>query len=163
MKEIIDKISSYNLFNYLLPGILFVIFAERFTSYSLVQENLIIGAFLYYFIGLIISRVGSLVIEPFLKNVSLLKFSKYSDFISASRKDPKIEILSRENNMYRTIVSMLVLLFLLRGCNIIEVSYPSIGQYSPYVLGLLLLILFIYAYRKQTEYITKRVNASSKQ
>ena len=26
MKEIIDKISSYNLFNYLFPGIIFVIF-----------------------------------------------------------------------------------------------------------------------------------------
>ena len=39
MKEIIDKISSYNLFNYLFPGIIFVIILREITKYDLVQEN----------------------------------------------------------------------------------------------------------------------------
>jgi len=52
MKEILDKISSYNFFNYLLPGILFVVITEEFTSYSFIQENLVLGVFIYYFIGL---------------------------------------------------------------------------------------------------------------
>ncbi|MCQ9208569.1 MAG: hypothetical protein NG712_04240, partial [Omnitrophica bacterium] len=67
MKELVQKLSSYNLFNYLFPGIVFVIILKEMTSYSLLQENFITGAFVYYFIGLVVSRFGSLVVEPLLK------------------------------------------------------------------------------------------------
>lgn len=70
MKDLLDKISSYNLFNYLFPGILFAVISKEFTSYSLLQDNLIVGAFIYYFIGLVVSRFGSLVIEPASKKPS---------------------------------------------------------------------------------------------
>ena len=63
MKEIIDKLSSYNIFNYLLPGVLFVAIAKNFTEYNLILDNDFIGAFFYYFIGMVISRFGSLIIE----------------------------------------------------------------------------------------------------
>ena len=80
MKEFIDKISSYNIFNYLLPGILFVGLGKEITSFSLVQSNLLIGLFLYYFIGLIISRLGSLTLEPLLKWIKFVKFAPYEDY-----------------------------------------------------------------------------------
>ena len=67
MKEIINKLSSYNLFNYLLPGTVFVALTEAFTSFPFAQDDLLIALFLYYFIGLIISRIGSLFVEPFLR------------------------------------------------------------------------------------------------
>ena len=50
MEEILEKISSYNLFNYLLPGILFAVISKEITTYSFLHENIIIGLFLYYFI-----------------------------------------------------------------------------------------------------------------
>ncbi|NTW33389.1 MAG: hypothetical protein HGB12_12330, partial [Bacteroidetes bacterium] len=111
MKELLDKISSYNLFNYLLPGILFVYFSKQFTDYNFIQDNDFIGAFLYYFIGMVISRFGSLFIDPTLKKISFLKFSDYKSFVSASKKDDKIELFSEVNNTYRTITAMFVILF----------------------------------------------------
>ena len=60
IKEILEKISSYNIFNYLFPGILFVFIANALIGYNLIQENILIGVFLYYFIGMAISRVGSI-------------------------------------------------------------------------------------------------------
>jgi hypothetical protein len=57
MKELLDKISSYNLFNYLLPGVLFATLAEYLTSYHLVQDDLVVGAFVYYFMGLVVMAV----------------------------------------------------------------------------------------------------------
>ena len=110
MKDLLDKLSSYNLFNYLLPGVLFVALIDKFTSLHLIQENVLIGAFVYYFIGSIISRIGSIFIEPFLKRVKFVTFSQYSDFVTASKEDPKIEILSEQNNMYRTFCAMLLLI-----------------------------------------------------
>lgn len=161
MKEILDKISSYNLFNYLLPGILFVTIANKFTSYSFIESNLIVAGFVYYFIGLIISRFGSLIIEPALKKISFLKFADYKKFISASKKDPKTDLLSESNNMYRTISSMLILLFILKLYELIELKFQMLKNWNSYILIGLLLITFLYSYRKQTEYITKRIKANS--
>lgn len=162
MKEVLDKISSYNLFNYLLPGILFIFIADNLTSYSFWQENLIIGAFLAYFVGLVISRFGSLIVEPILKKVSFLKFSDYEAFISTSKKDPKIELLSESNNMYRTISAMLILVVLVKISELIELKYPILKNLNPYLLIALLLIMFLYSYKKQTEYITKRIKANNR-
>ena len=157
MKDVIEKISSYNLFNYLLPGVLFVVIADKFTSYSFKQENIIIGAFIYYFTGLVISRFGSLAIEPMLKKIKFLKFTGYSNFVIALEKDSKIDMFSEVNNMYRTFCSMFVLLIILMICNYIgnKIAIPNIWQ--AYILIMLLLIMFLYSYRKQTKYIKKRV------
>jgi hypothetical protein len=157
MKEIFEKITSYNLFNYLLPGVLFVVILSKFTSYSFIQDNLITGAFVYYFIGLIISRFGSLVIEPILKKISFLKFAKYEDFVSASKKDPSIDAFSEINNMYRTFVAMFILVGLIRIYQIVEFKFSILAEWSPYILILLLFIMFILSYKKQTDYIRKRI------
>jgi hypothetical protein len=98
LKDLLSKLSSYNLFNYLLPGIIFVVLAKELTRFFFVQDDIILGAFLYYFIGMVISRFGSLIIEPLLKKISLLKFADYGDFVTASKKDEKIELLSEVNN-----------------------------------------------------------------
>ncbi|MCE2397009.1 hypothetical protein J4G02_21035 [Candidatus Poribacteria bacterium] len=50
MKTILEKLSAYNIFSYLLPGLLFVILGERLTSFSLIQRSWIVGIVLYYFI-----------------------------------------------------------------------------------------------------------------
>ena len=160
MKELLDKISSYNLFNYLLPGILFVCIAKKFTDYNFIQDNEFIGAFLYYFIGMIISRVGSLFIEPFLKWTKFLKFANYKDFVSASKKDEKIELFSGVNNTYRTLTSMLTILILLRVYNHFQIAWSIPDKITAIILMVAILVMFLFAYRKQTNYITKRIDAN---
>jgi len=160
MKDLLDKISSYNLFNYFFPGILFAVISSKITSYSFLFDNLIIGAFIYYFIGLTISRFGSLVIEPLLRKTHFLKLADYNKFILASKKDDKIELLSEGNNTYRTLCSMLVLLLFLKLYEFIELVFPILKLWDTYILIVLLLILFLFSYRKQTNYITKRINSS---
>ncbi len=160
MKELLDKISSYNLFNYLFPGILFAVLSKEITIYSFLQENLIIGVFVYYFIGLVVSRIGSLIIEPILKKLSFLKFADYKDFISASQTDSKIELLSEINNMYRTLTSLFILLLLLKLYELIESNLPILKDWNSYILLALLLFMFLFSYRKQTNYIIKRIKSN---
>lgn len=162
MQDIINKISSYNFFNNLLPGILFVVVANGTTSYSFIQKDIIIGFFVYYFIGLVISRFGSLIIEPILKKISFLKFAGYEDFISASKKDSQIYIFSEVNNMYRTFCSTFVLLILLKIYNFISLKFIILERLDLYFLVILILLMFLFAYRKQTQYITKRINVALK-
>jgi len=160
MKDILSKLSSYNLFNYLFPGILFVIVAGKVTHYSLIQQDVVIGVFLYYFIGLAVSRFGSLVIEPLLRRVSFLYFADYRDFVAASKKDEKLDLLSEVNNTYRTLCSLFTLLLLLKLYEVIETKLPFLAEWNVLVLLVLLLIMFLLSYRKQTGYIAKRIDVN---
>src|SRR5437879_12159517 len=106
MKELLDKLSSYNLFNYLLPGTIFVAAAQRISAHTFKQDNIVVELFLYYFIGLVISRIGSLVIEPVMRKTRFVKFAPYKDFVRGCANDAKIEVLSEQHNMYRTLCTL---------------------------------------------------------
>ena len=160
MKDLLEKISSYNLFNYLFPGVIFVVLLNEYSSYQINIENLFISFFVYYFLGLIISRVGSVVIEPILRKTKFVEFSEYSDFVKASAKDSKIEILSEVNNMYRSIVAMILVFFLLLGYSGLKRLWDFFTSIEHYLCGIILFIFFLFAYKKQTKYITKRIKAN---
>jgi hypothetical protein len=163
MKELLDKISSYNLFNYLLPGIIFAVLAKSTTPYNFIQSDIVIGVFTYYFMGLVISRIGSVILEPIFKKLLAIKFAPYADFISALTKDAKLEIISEANNMYRTFCSLFLLLILLNIYDAVVVQYPLLNAWSSYILVGALFVLFVFAYRKQTQYIVKRVETAKKE
>ncbi len=160
MKEIIDKLSSYNIFNYLFPGVVFSVLVTKFTNFNLVFDNLFVAAFLFYFIGLTISRIGSVIIEPLLKWLKFVKFAEYQDFVSTSKTDNKLEILSEVNNMYRTIISMCSILFLIIGFEKISRDWDFVNDFQDSIVLTIMLILFLLSYRKQTKYIYKRINKS---
>ena len=162
MKELFDKISSYNIFNYLLPGILYVLAITEFTELHLLQDDIIIGLFLYYFIGLIISRIGSFIVEPVFRKLHLLKTANYSDFLIASENDKKIETLSESNNLYRTLIALFLTLFLTKFYLYLGRTFQAIQDVSHYMLVSLLFIIFVLSYRKQSNYINKRVHLYSK-
>jgi len=155
MEKLLEKLTSYNLFNYLLPGIVFSILLEKTTEYSIIHKDILIEAFLAYFIGLIISRISSLVIEPILKKIKFVKFSDYKNFILASKNDKKIELLSETNNMYRVFIA---LFFTLIVINLYEKFLQVMFvDYTNYIVIGGLFILFLFSYRKQTNYITQRI------
>jgi len=160
MKDILEKLSTYNLFNYLFPGVVFVILGEAITDYSFIQQDIVLGVFLYYFIGLVISRIGSLVVEPLLKWASFLKFADYKDYVAATKKDERVELLSEVNNTYRTLCACFGLLILLKLFEVLGRRF-SISQGVEFsMLVIALLVIFLFSYRKQTEYVKKRVDAN---
>lgn len=159
MKDLLDKLSSYNIFNYLLPGVVFVVLAEALTTFHLVHEDVVLGAFLYYFIGLIISRLGSLVVEPLMKLLRVVRFAPYGDFVAASKTDETLLVLSEANNMYRTFCAMFMLLAALKGYDRILSCFPQVQHWSAAILVVALFALFCFSYRKQCQYITKRINS----
>ena len=95
--------------------------------------------------------------------MSLIKFAPYVDFVFASTKDAKLEILSEANNMYRTFCSLLVLLALLKIYDAVAMQSPPLAVLSSYILMVGLFVLFVLAYRKQTQYIVKRVESIKKE
>ncbi|HBD1022535.1 TPA: phosphohistidine phosphatase [Escherichia coli] len=152
------KISSYNIFNNLFPGALFIYLFERATNVILSTDDVVKNVVLYYFTGIIIGRIGSIVFEPVLKFLGLVKFVPYEEYISACRKDNKIELLQETANMYRTLFSMsLVFLF-----SLFFVSFVVGGDYmASKWISLFLIFVFIVSYVKQIKFITLRVSKAN--
>lgn len=162
MKELLDKLSSYNLINNLFPGIVFVLVTSKYTAFNYMQDNLVIGVFIYYFIGLVISRIGSLIVEPILKYFTFLKYADYKDYVHALQKDSSIAILLEVNNMYRTICSLFLVVFILKAYEKLEIIIGFLPNWRSEILITSMLLLFLFSYKKLTNYIVKRVHENIK-
>lgn len=163
MENILEKLDSYNILNNLLPGVILDYLFEKMLGFDLVEGSILENLFLYYFLGMIVSRIGSHVIEPICKKIKWVKYADYGDFVKASRIDKKIDMLSEVNNTYRT---------LLAGCIILiggEAYFLAVSQFNiptdvnrVVVLGVLT-IIFAVSYRKQTRYVANRVKKVSEE
>ena len=106
MEKLIEKLDSYSILNNLLPGAVFAYLFEYIFEVDIVRDGIVENLFIYYFIGMIVSRIGSLAVEPLCKKIKWVKYADYSSYIKASRKDDKIDVLSEVNNSFRTIFSL---------------------------------------------------------
>ena len=157
MNSIINKLDSYEIMTNLIPGAFFVIVIKIYYVLDLPMENLGEDLLVYYFCGLIINRIGSLIIKPFLKKIGFIHEAEYEEYLYAIKKDEKIDILSQTNNYFRSILSCFVLLLLVGICKFLVDNINWIKKC--WKLGLLVgfTVLFIYAYRNQTNFVRRRI------
>ncbi len=161
MEELLKKLTSYNILNNLLPGVVLIAAFPESEIAKFCTENPFFGAVICYVTGVIVSRIGSLVLEPALKKIA--PHEPYTDFISASSKDSKITELSESNNTFRTLAStgvcyMAIVVVLAADSKwSLSSNWPTTTKL---VCAALLSVLFILSYRKQTGYICKRVRAA---
>ncbi|RLA54512.1 MAG: hypothetical protein DRR42_01645 [Gammaproteobacteria bacterium] len=158
MENILDKLSSYNFFTNLFPGILYCYLADSLFGLQLLQGDLLVGVFTYYFVGMVISRVGSLIVEELIKKGGLVEYVDHSSSIAAEKADPKLQTLLETNNGYRSVISLLFCLFITGIWTFLLSTSAWFERLSPWLILGGLLVLFIFAFRKQTSYIVGRVN-----
>lgn len=175
LKQLVGKISSYNLFNNLYPGILFCCIFKLIFKTSLLSDDLLENLVIFYFIGMVISRIGSIVIEPILKKISykdknsekkrkLIEYAPYGDYKKACDGDPIILTLSEVNNTYRTLLSTFVSILMCKAAFVINNLLENKGIYFfknnyEWIILILLIVLFLCSYAKQTNYVRKSVES----
>lgn len=163
MDTFLDKLFRYHILNNLIPGIAFLYIIDVIGIYGTAFDNAYGVFFIGYIAGMVLSRLGSVIIEPWFKSWRIVKYAPYPDFLKAEQKDSKINTLLEENNMYRTLVTMFIIVLLLYGCSLIPVVNTFMHtKWATLVLLVLLLVLYALAYRKQTSYIKKRVEKAVK-
>lgn len=171
-KCMLEKISSYNIFNNFFPGIAFCYMVKFFTNYKMDTESAWENFFIYYFWGLIISRIGSVVIEDILLKIKIknkesklkqnyINRAPYEEYSRASEKCSFIKILNETNNVYRTMISVFACVLIIKIYEVLSIYWVKLFGQMVMVLEILFLtvgiILFIMSYKKQTDYIRKRV------
>lgn len=174
MEEIInnltEKISSYNIFTNLLPGIILCYILKNTTRFSIANGEFLENIFVYYFVGMIASRLGSLVVEKVLASEKIKRICKrqdcfivipdYDNYIIASENEPFIKVLKETNSTCRTMVSVCLILIIVKFYDMWfhDILVSLIPVEWLIIIGFnILLFIFICSYRKQSSYVNKRV------
>lgn len=157
------KIPFYNILNMFLTGLIFVgccillfpQFMIEFLSSNFLTniktgfEIIIVVSFfaISYEIGLIINRIGSVAIEPFLKKTKLLPFDDdYKLYNKAREKFSIFPTLAREYALSRTSVALFLVLSIISGI---------IHNWLYLILFVFIMIVFYFSCRKHSGKIVK--------
>jgi len=157
MSSIIEKLDSYQILTNLLPGAFFGLTLKLFFGMAFPTRNIGEDVVEYYFMGLIINRIGSLVVEPILQTLHFIKRAPYPDFAKAVNADSKIDTLSEMNTYTRSLLTCVLLLPVMRILQAVSSKWTWFSMNWEWVAIVLLVVLFLFAYRKQTNYVRKRV------
>lgn len=165
MTNILEKISSYNILNNILPGVVFIFLWDRLfpqAQFDLNKDGYLENVFIYYFIGMIISRIGSVVIEDIYRKTKFVIYSDDKDYAKAEKLDNKLPILVETNNLYRTTTAIFFTLCVAKIIffiynNTICTALNQIIDDNPLKVMLALFILSSFSFKKQTAYIRQRV------
>lgn len=115
MSNFIEKLGSYQIMTSLLPGIFFGIALKLLLGITLPIQNIGEEIMVYYFMGLIINRISSLIVKPVLKRYKFVHEAPYSDYAKAVKIDSKIDVLSEANNFFRALLTSSLLLIVIQA------------------------------------------------
>jgi len=170
MNVFFEKLGSYHILTNLIPGAFFVLSARYLFDINLALGSAAENVVLYYFIGLLVSRVGSMIVTPLLrgdwwnkensneKKFCFIKFAQMSSYIKASKVDPKIEILAETNDGFRNLLTCTLFLpfvEIIRALFIEQTQFCMDWRWGAIPL---LFFLFLFSYKKRTRQICTRVN-----
>lgn len=154
MNTLFTKMNSYHIFTNIIPGgvILFALKELEYKLFSNMNTNLFMELCIMYFLGLICSRISSILTSIF-KKINIIKYHKYNDYLYAVSKDNTIYNLLDTAYLYRSFVS--VFIFLIIVVSLKQNTYRCIESY---VILVLCCCLFIYSYIKQNNYVYDRIS-----
>lgn len=171
--QILGKISSYNIFTNLYPGIVFCYLLRFMTDVEVITDNFFENLVIFYFVGMLLSRISSVIIEPLLlkikfkKKGSLLRRAPYEDYEEASDNKSILPVLSEVNNTYRTLLSTFVCMFFCKIYFVVKETliannFQILEKAHDWIILIFLIVLFLCSYVKQTTYIRKNVESYMK-
>ena len=161
-KVLVEKLSQYNFLTNILPGTVLCILMKYLVGYDIIPSEYYQAGIVFYFVGMLNGRIGSLIVEPFLKYIKWVVFAPYPDYVLADQNDKKVSILNQENNVYRSYITVTFITlsaFLYKNYLVI---FEFIKDNEKILLLIFMFLIFLCSYRKQTGYVKQRVETNIK-
>lgn len=158
LEKIIDRINSYQFFNFFYPGAIFIGVFDYLLTKDLKEFSIWYLLLFCYFIGMTFSRIGSLFIEEPMIKWHVIEEINYNRLVKAEEKDSKVMLLLEICNTFRTLSAtfiILTLLMLLEDCLKLGLSFSN----KEVGFCFLIAVLFLLSFRKQYNYVNKRVES----
>lgn len=159
MGEFMDKLENYNILNYLVPGVIFGALLNYLIGQNIYDNIAFVALIEYYFSGLVLSRIGSLIVSPILQKTKIIKKMEYRRFVEQEKNDDKMTLLQREANQYRTYIATFLSLLMVQVYNIFT---GNTEKWVSIICFIALIVLFILSYRKQSQFIVARIENKAK-
>lgn len=163
MSNFIEKMGSYQIMTNLLPGVFCGMALKLLLGIAMPMENIGEEIIVYYFMGFIINRISSLIVKPVLKKCKFIHEVSYPDYSRAMKIDSKIDILSETNNYFRALLTSSLLLIVIQMIRKSIWKIEWISSNWKWISMISLVILFLFAYKKQIKFICKRVEIANEQ
>lgn len=160
IEKILEKMGIYNLFTNIIPGYIFIMF--NFFNFNIKMDNIVEQVVLAYFVGLTISRIGSIILGNILLKISNDSDESYNKYIDACNKDTKIELLLQERNSCRTYVTLFIMCLLEIIGNYVFSKITITKDVILFIVLVLLIIIYSISFCKYNRYIVKRIRINSK-
>lgn len=161
MKEALEKLDTYQILTNLFPGFFFGLGLRYLFNFQLATSGAITDIVVFYFMGLIVGRFGSVVVEPCLEKLHLIRRSPYSAFLKAEKCDAKISSLLTACNYFRSLLAGVLLFPVIWLLKLLALQWQWFGSHWKVVLVFSLILLLFASYRKQIGFIRARVEANS--
>ena len=155
-----DKLDAYDVLANLVPGAALT-YALHFSQFPTPAPNDWAAFLLVAFVaGVTTNRIGSLILDPILRKLKFLKPKNYESFVASERSDKKLQTLVSNHGLYRTFFTAGLIYLLLLG---LSSMFPSLASANQLVFILFVvagMTVFLFAFRKEDDYIHTRVNAA---
>ena len=153
LDALFKKLSSYQLFNFIVPGALFLgILKFLFDVDIQIDNNIWWFMLASYITGISLSRFGSIVIEGFLLKGGIIKDYDVRKYLQKKKDYELIEMLLELTNLYRTLCALFTVLFL------ITFKFKDPCECHWFLTELSLAILFGLSFYKQYNYFLDSIN-----
>ena len=149
-----EKLSSYRFFNFIIPGAVFLGFLKYHSVSIKVDTNIWWFLLASYFCGILISRVGSILIEEPLKFINIIQGYDVKTYIRKQKEDSLVGIMLELANTYRTVCALFSLLLAYTiftfpwNCSTIKIV----------LVELFFIVLFLLSFCKQYRYFIKSLS-----
>ncbi|WP_066715146.1 hypothetical protein [Clostridium sp. Marseille-P299] len=163
MNNVIEKLGSYQIMTNLLPGAFFGMALRFLFELSLPTENIGEEILVFYFMGFVINRIGSLIINPILEKMKFIQEAPYPDYLKAVKVDAKLDILSETNNYFRSTLTCFVLLPIVGLMHSLITNVSWVEKCWSGCAIMFFIVLFLFSYRKQTDIVRRRTEAINNQ
>ncbi|MBP9843041.1 MAG: hypothetical protein KBC62_03485 [Candidatus Pacebacteria bacterium] len=156
-------ISSHNLINYFVPGVLFVHLLKNVTNYNFWPTDLLTSVIIYYIAGVVVNRFGSIYVKKFLRPLMISKEHpdkgiRYENYVNAKIADPEIKEIVQMSDLYKTILAIMILVPIIMFFEKIMSESATLYKYSELIIFLFFFLLFFKSYVAQDEYVEKRIS-----
>lgn len=151
--NILESLTNYHLINHLIPGSLLTWMLIDYGFIKKPNEFYILLS-LSYFIGVVINRLSSVVVESVLVKFNIIEKHNYYCYVKAVKEDKKLDILSEVCNMYRIYLTLSILMLIIN-----KFKKKLLNLFFNSIL-ILLIVVFYLSFKKQINFINIRINCS---
>jgi hypothetical protein len=167
MEEIVSSLPVYNVLTNLIPGTVLATLLKLYVkgcdifSFS---DNVLILVVIFYFLGVVSARISSLLVEPLLMKLKIVKYESHKDYTNAELREQteKLTQLSRMSIEYRNYLSVFIIVLVLKLSFLSSHVEEFVANNSGWPILCLGGLLFLFSYRKQTRYVSSRITQLNK-